>query len=165
MRKNNKYGWYDSRRKNSIQGIVIQTAEGAPAQTVASYYSHNNRPESSHVVVDESNIIELLPDDYTAFHLKDYDSTTLSLTIAYWAHKWGENLQLEDLLLNNAAKWCRKKILEHDIPIKKITRDNWKRSQKGFIGPSDLEPNKRTDPGIEFPWDKFFSTPLSCIIK
>lgn len=156
-RKNGKNGWYDSSRTKSIQGIVIQTAEGSPAQSVANYYSHNIKPESSHVVVDESNIIELLPDNYTAFHLKEYDSTTLSMTIAYWAHKWGENLQLEDLLLNNAAKWCRKKVLEYNIPLKKITKENWHRSQKGFIGPSDLEPYKRTDPGDEFPWDKFLS--------
>ena len=77
IRKNGKSGWYDSSRNKSIQGIVVQTAEGAPAQSVANYYSHNIKAESSHVVVDESNIIELLPDNYTAFHLKEYNSNKL----------------------------------------------------------------------------------------
>lgn len=157
LRKNGKHGWYYPTRKKGIQGIVIHTAEGAPAENVAKYFTFNTRPASAHAVVDESIIINLLPDTAVAFHVRENNSKTLGLEIAYWAHKWGENLQLEDMLLNNAAKWCRKKALEHDIPITRLNKSSWAKGQKGFMAHSDLDPSRRTDPGDEFPWDKFLS--------
>jgi hypothetical protein len=157
LRKNGKHGWYYPTRKKGIQGIVIHTAEGAPAENVAKYFTFNTRPASAHAVVDESIIINLLPDTAVAFHVRGNNSKTLGLEIAYWAHKWGENLQLEDMLLNNAAKWCRKKALEHDIPITRLNKSSWAKGQKGFMAHSDLDPSRRTDPGDEFPWDKFLS--------
>lgn len=157
LRKNGKHGWYYANRKKGIQGIVIHTAEGAPAENVAKYFTFNTRPASAHAVVDESVIINLLPDTSVAFHVKGNNSKTLGLEIAYWAHKWGENLQLEDMLLNNAAKWCRKKALEYDIPIVRLNKNSWAKGQKGLIAHSDLDPSRRTDPGDEFPWDKFLS--------
>ena len=157
LRKNGKHGWYYPTRKKGIQGIVIHTAEGAPAENVAKYFTFNTRPASAHAVVDESIIINLLPDTAVAFHVRGNNSKTLGLEIAYWAHKWGENLQLEDMLLNNAAKWCRKKALEHDIPITRLNKSGWAKGQKGFMAHSDLDPSRRTDPGDEFPWDKFLS--------
>ena len=39
LRKNGKYGWYYPKRKGGIQGIVIHTAEGAPAKNVAKYFT------------------------------------------------------------------------------------------------------------------------------
>ncbi len=157
LRKNGKHGWYYPTRKKGIQGIVIHTAEGAPAENVAKYFTFNTRPASAHAVIDESIIINLLPDTAVAFHVRGNNSKTLGLEIAYWAHKWGENLQLEDMLLNNAAKWCRKKALEHDIPITRLNKSGWAKGQKGFMAHSDLDPSRRTDPGDEFPWDKFLS--------
>lgn len=157
LRKNGKHGWYYPKRKGGIQGIVVHTAEGAPALNVAKYFTFNTRPASAHVVVDESEIIDLLPDEAVAFHVRGHNSKSLGLEIAYWAHKWGENLQLEDLMLLNAAKWCRKKVLEYDIPIKRVNRDNWNKGAKGFIAHSDLDSERRTDPGDEFPWEKFLS--------
>lgn len=157
LRKNGKYGWYYPKRKREIQGIVIHTAEGSPANAVARYFTHNTRPASAHVVIDESETIELLPDDFTAFHVRGHNSRTLGVEIAYWAHKWGENLQLEDLLLYNTARWCKKKVDVYNIPLAKVSIANWNKGQKGFIAHSDLDPNRRTDPGEEFPWDRFLS--------
>lgn len=157
LRKNNKYGWYYPKRKGSIQGIVVHTAEGAPAKNVANYFTLNTIPASAHVVVDESEIISLLPDNFTAFHVRSHNSKSLGLEIAYWAHKWGENIQLEDLLLLNASKWCKQKAELYDIPLTRVSKQNWARGQKGFIAHSDLDPDRRTDPGEDFPWEKFLS--------
>ena len=68
-RKNGKYGWYYPRRRGSIQGIVIHSAEGNPAKNVAQYLTVNTEPASAHVVIDESTIVPLLPDECVAFHL------------------------------------------------------------------------------------------------
>jgi len=157
LRKDGRHGWFYSERKKPIKGIVIHTAEGAPAVNVANYFRINSRPASAHVVVDEVNTIPLLPDDYTAFHVKGHNSSTLGIEIAYWAHKWGENVHIEDLLLYNAAKWCRNKAALYEIPSVRLTADAWSKGKKGFIAHADLDPKRRTDPGIEFPWNKFLS--------
>ena len=157
LRKDGRHGWFYPSRRKKIKGIVIHTAEGAPAENVAKYFTINSRPASAHAVVDETQIINLLPDDYTAFHVRGHNSSTLGLEIAYWAHKWGENLQLEDLILYNAAKWCRTKIAEYDIPLTRLSLDSWSKGKKGFLAHADLDPNRRTDPGVEFNWEKFLS--------
>lgn len=153
-RKNGKYGWYYPRRRGSIQGIVIHSAEGNPAKNVAQYLTVNTEPASAHVVIDESTIVPLLPDEYVAFHLSGYNSKSLALGIAYWSHKWGENLQLEDLMLINIAKWCKQKAELYNLPISRVNKSNWARGQKGFIHADDFKDSSSKTVNVDFPWEK-----------
>ena len=91
LRENGKKGNYYPRRSRAIQGIVVHTAEGGTdAMAIANYLSKTERVASAHVVIDNKNIINLLPDDFTAFHVRSHNSKSLGLELAYYASSWGK---------------------------------------------------------------------------
>ena len=82
VRPNGKMGWFLPTMKYPIQGIVIHTAEGGRnAIGIAKYLAKNPRPASAHVVINDKDIIDLLPDDHTAFHSRGSDNKSLGLQI------------------------------------------------------------------------------------
>ena len=80
LRENNKKGNYYPYRGRDIQGIVVHTAEGGrKAKNIAKYLSETERTASAHVVVDDKSIVNILPDDYTAFHVRGHNSKSIGL--------------------------------------------------------------------------------------
>ena len=91
LRSNGKKGQYYPTRSQPIQGIVVHTAEGGTkAVNIARYLSTTDRTASAHVVIDDKEIVDLVPDDYTAFHSRGSNSKSLGLEIAYNDSKCGE---------------------------------------------------------------------------
>ena len=107
LRDNGKKGNYYPKRSRAIQGIVVHTAEGGKnALGIAKYLASTDRTASAHVVIDDENIVDLLPDDYTAFHVRGHNSKSLGLEIAYYASEWGTDKEYEDAVIKLSAKWC-----------------------------------------------------------
>ena len=153
---NGKSGWYYTSMSKPIQGIVIHTAEGQPnAKDIAKYFAKTPRPASAHVVIDDTNIVELLPDDHTAFHSNGSDDKSLGLELAYKSEDWGKNPEYEEACIELSAEWCADKVKQYDIPIKKVTKREWDAGVRGFIGNSDIGPTKNIDPGKDFDWVLF----------
>jgi len=155
VRPNGKMGWYVPVRKYPIQGIVIHTAEGGKdAINIAKYLAKNPRPASAHVVIDNKNTVDLLPDDHTAFHSSDSDSKSLGLYIAYSASDWGKDPEYEKACMEMSAKWCAEKAKLHDIPVRKVTKNEWDAGVRGYI--SGFEDIDVTNPVINnFDWVLF----------
>ena len=64
LRENGKKGNYYPRRSRAIQGIVVQIAEGRiDGMVIANYLSQSARVASALVVIDNKNIVKLLPYD------------------------------------------------------------------------------------------------------
>ena len=157
LRSNGKKGHYYPSRSKQIQGIVVHTAEGGTkAVNIARYLSTTDRTASAHVVIDDNEIVDLVPDDFTAFHCKGSNSKALGLEIAYFASKWGEDPDYEEACIALSASWCAEKAQMYDIPIKRVNIDEWNAGEKGFISHAECDPSRRTDPGENFDWDKFF---------
>lgn len=155
-RPNGKWGWYYTSMKHPIQGIVVHTAEGGRnAENIAKYLAKTPRPASAHVVIDDKNIVDLLPDDYTAFHCRGSNSKSLGLEIAYHAADWGKDPDYELAVMKLSAKWCAEKAKLYDIPVKKVTKTEWDAGVKGFISHAENDPARRTDPGANFDWIGF----------
>ena len=134
VRPNGKMGWYYPEMKYPIQGIVVHTAEGGRnANIIAKYLAKNPRPASAHVVIDNKNTVDLLPDDHTAFHSRGSDSKSLGLQIAYHASDWGKDPEYEKACMELSAKWCAEKAKLHDIPLRKVTKNEWDAGVRGFI--------------------------------
>ena len=155
-RPNGKWGWYYTSMKHPIQGIVVHTAEGGRnALNIAKYLAKTPRPASAHVVINDTDIVDLLPDDYTAFHCRGSNSKSLGLEIAYHAADWGKDPVYEKACMELSAKWCADKAKLHDIPIRKVTKTEWDAGVKGFISHAENDPTRRTDPGPMFDWVLF----------
>jgi len=158
LRDNGKQGNYYPTRSKDIQGIVVHTAEGGrSAVGIAKYLSTTDRTASAHVVIDDKEIVELVPDDFTAFHCRGSNSKSLGLEIAYFADKWGEDPVYEEAVIALSASWCAEKADAHNIPMERVTIDEWNAGKKGFISHAECDPSRRTDPGANFDWDKFFA--------
>ena len=158
LRSNGKRGQYYPTRSKQIQGIVVHTAEGGKkAVNIAKYLSTTDRTASAHVVIDDEEIVELVPDDFTAFHCRGSNSKSLGLEIAYFAGKWGEDPVFEEAVIALSASWCAEKAKLYDIPMERVTIDEWNAGKKGFISHAECDPGRRTDPGANFDWDKFFA--------
>ena len=155
-RPNGKWGWYYTSMKQPIQGIVVHTTEGGTkAVDFAKYLTKTPRPASAHVVIDDIDIVDLLPDDHTAFHCRGSNSKSLGLEIAYFAAKWGEDPAYERACMELSAKWCAEKCKLYDIPVRKVTKTEWDAGVKGFISHAENDPLRRTDPGANFDWILF----------
>lgn len=158
LRDNGKKGNYYPTRSKEIQGIVVHTAEGGrSAVGIAKYLSTTDRTASAHVVIDDKEIVELVPDDFTAFHCRGSNNKSLGLEIAYFASKWGEDPVYEEAVIALSASWCAEKAAAHNIPMERVTIDEWNAGKKGFISHAECDPARRTDPGANFDWDKFFA--------
>jgi len=162
VRDDGRTGWFYSTRVEAIRGITVHTAEALDllgldetAFGVARYLATVTRPASAHVVVDSVNRVDLLPDDYTAFHASGGNSAGLGIEIGYHAHMWGQRWTRERLLLLQAAAWCAEKALRYGIPIERVTAEEWHAGRGGFIAHADLDPGRRSDPGPAFEWDRF----------
>tara|TARA_Y100000996_G_scaffold331820_1_gene268090 strand:- start:1162 stop:1938 length:777 start_codon:yes stop_codon:yes gene_type:complete len=158
LRENGKKGNYYPKRSRDIQGIVVHTAEGGTnATAIAKYLSQTDRVASAHVVIDSEKIVNLLPDDYTAFHVRSHNSKSLGLEIAYYASNWGTDKEYEDKVITLTAKWCAEKSEVYSIPVRRISYEDWLKGEKGYISHSELDPERRSDPGANFPWEKLFT--------
>ena len=153
-------------RTGKIVGVVLHTAEALDkkledgdqtAENVAKYLSTTDRIASAHSVVDSDSIITLLPDQFTAFHARGFNSITLGLEIAYKADSWGSNPEREEALLKNASKVCRDWAAIYGIPAIRVSPEDLKSGKKGYISHAEIDPARRTDPGKNFPWEKFLS--------
>jgi hypothetical protein len=150
--ENGKQGWYYPKRLESIRGFVFHTAETTVASEVASYYAKSNRKSSVHVLVDDQQVIEMLPDDFTAFHTDNENSMSLGVELCYKADDWGKNSGKEHKIINNCAQWIAQKVIDYEIPFRKLTTTEWNSGMKGFISHYEFDRIKRKDPGLGYDW-------------
>lgn len=142
------------------------------AEKTARYAATTNRSVSWHQGTDTDGTITLLPDRYTAFHVRNYNSCTLGREISKRNTDWRTiPARARDATLGHAAvadaDWCRR----HHIPVRKASRrdldaaiDLYRRTGEGapvgFIGHTELDPTRRSDPGMvrsldTFPWHSY----------
>lgn len=151
--------FYTTRAK-PIQIIVLHTAENLPdftppdtgAESVARYASTTSRAVSWHSTVDSDSVIPMIPDGYTGFHVRNYNSISLGLEMATQAHTWvdtpyGWRIRMLDNVAKQVAQWCS----DHVIPAKLITKSEVDAGVRGITFHSRLDPTRRRDPGDAFP--------------
>ncbi len=157
MRANGKRGHYSTVRKGLIRGIVVHTAEGDDAAGVADYFATVKRAVSGHVVVDPQGWVKLLPDRYAAFHAKRANDDSLGLLFACHAADWGTDPVGDAAMLRLGAVWAGIKARLYGIPLKRLTKAEWKAGERGFVAHSDIDGRGFSDPGDGFDWDAFLA--------
>lgn len=162
--------FYTTRRQPVLAVVVHVTAglQGAPqgadssAEKTARYAATTSRAVSWHSGSDSDSHLQLLPDSYTAFHCKGYNSATIGHEISKRDTSWhDEDLGWTARALRQAADCLRPRV--RNIPLRRASRAELDRAiasggpPVGFVAHSDLDPSRRSDPGADFPWAAFLT--------
>ena len=156
--------YYPSRRRcqHGIDGphlIVLHSAENLPdfdppdmgAENVAKYASTTQRSVSWHHTVDSDSIIEMLPADYTAWHVRGFNRCSVGIEIATQHDAWLRSpepwlYQVYD----NVADVLKFYKATNGIPLVDRRGDP---SKWGVTTHAVLDPSRRKDPGKAFPFE------------
>jgi hypothetical protein len=155
LRDDGHQGWFYPGRVADISAVVLHTAHslspgaGSVTMDVADAFTKAGGPSSMHGLAGPDGVVELLPDDYTAFHAEGANRTTLGLEVVF-----GRDEEEDEEALEQAAAWFAQKARTHGIPLRRISRDEFLAGGAGIIGHSDLVPGS-ADPGEGFPWERF----------
>lgn len=172
----NRHGDHFYRSRNRpVVAVVLHCTAGledldmvgpdASAEKTARYAATTSRAVSWHSGSDSDSVLELLPPDYTAFHCRGYNSSTYGHEISKRNMTWSDEPPAwVDATLRRAAGHLGALAGELDVPIRHITRAELDRAADrgdprlgGFVGHRELDPSRRSDPGQDFPWDRFLA--------
>lgn len=161
------------RRAAPTGAVAIHTAEimadvvglDSAAEAVASYMTRRTDPGSYHTLVDSDSTINIVDLDDEAFH----DGTggnrwSTSISFAVKAAQWPT---LPEWWVTKALERAADAAVEHSvwfhskkgfhIPARRITAAQYRSGEAGFISHAEIDPGRRTDPGRDFPWNRFLT--------
>lgn len=161
-------------RGTTISGVVVlHTAESAPdttgtdlgAEGVARFIQGRTDYGSYHWLADSDSLIELVP----MREMQAYGDGTgsnphaIHISAATQAHRWADLPKdwVEGTVENMALAAHRASNLLEEvhgtrIPARRITRPMSERRVEGFITHAERDPERRGDPGKDFPWVMFW---------
>jgi hypothetical protein len=165
-RTNGRRFWGYPTRSQKVRLIGIHTTESTfdligqdtGAEGVAAFQSRTDRPSSYHRIVDRDSTVVCLPDEATAFGIGNLNSPTLHLAFALRAADWSDPKKaaaarpMLERGADEAARWCR----QQGIPLTWLTRSQAFDRSRGFIRHGTADPDRRSDPGEDFPARLFF---------
>jgi hypothetical protein len=148
---------------HTAESVLDAIGEDTGAEGVADFIRRRADPGSYHRLVDSDSIVALV-----RFEMAAYGDGTgsnefaIHLSFACRAADWPgmDPARREAFLVNGAraareaAAWLR----EHhstDVPARRVTRTQSDQGAAGFISHGERDPDRRTDPGPGFPWDRF----------
>lgn len=153
-------------RKKPISFIVMHVTAGLEdldmlgvdnsAEATNQYGATTSRSASWHSCVDSDSIEPSLPDGYTAFHCRSYNSGSLGLEICNQDARWDNKPEAWiEATLRNAATVTLKWEKDHGIPRILRNKAEIDANKWGYTYHSFLDPTRRRDPGTTFPWNRF----------
>jgi hypothetical protein len=163
---------YREPRRAPVSGVIVMhTAESAldqigadeGAENVARFIEQRTDPGSYHTLVDTDSRVRLVP--FTAEAYGDRTGSnphavhiSFACKAAGWARMtpWRRAKMIEKgaAAAVQAAKWIEQ-TEGVTVPARRITRAQSELREPGFIPHGDRDPERRTDPGKDFPWDAF----------
>lgn len=167
--------FYYTTRRRRLVAITVHCTAGLEdldligpdhsAEKTAQYAATTTRAVSWHSGSDTDSCFELLPAHYTAFQTRGYNSSTYGHEISKRDMTWSDEPPAwVTATLERPKDHLRRVAVAAGIPIRRITQAELDRaiaaddpSLGGFIGHAPLDPTRRTDPGADFPWERFLA--------
>jgi hypothetical protein len=166
---------FNVKRRNphgAVSGtIVVHTAENIPdftppddgAENVAAYLSRRTTYGSYHDLVDSDSIVRYLPISYEAFHETRTNHWAVGISAAIRTTDWTTaSAGFIEAVYRNLARTAANRVIEIKatygitVPIARISRTDALNRKPGFIGHGDIDTGRRSDPGANFDWNRFF---------
>lgn len=149
--------------KREVLWIVIHSMEAPEsegrARQVARYFQHPTRPGSSHLTIDNKEIIQCVRDNDIAAGAVGANQKGIHIEQPGFAkesrEEWLDDYSKAtiELVAEATAQYC----LKYDIPVRKIEAADLKAGTKGICGHADVSRafpgTGHTDPGQHYPWD------------
>ena len=135
------------------------------AEAVARYMLRRTNFGSYHDIVDSDSTVHLVGYDQESFHDgRGSNRWSTSLSFACKAHQWPTlpAAWVTGAIANGAGAarrqsgWVHSRVGFH-VPARRITAAQYRSGIAGFVSHSQLDPRRRTDPGEQFPWDRFLA--------
>lgn len=157
-----------TKRNNAVRLIILHVTAGLEdldmvgadhsAEGTNSYGATTSRAASWHSCIDSDSIAPALPDEYTAFHCVNYNSPSLGLEISNKDARWDNKPEpWTAATLLNAARVCLDWERKYSIPRVLRSKAEVDAGARGYSYHMFLDPDRRRDPGVTFPWDYFVS--------
>lgn len=158
------------------QGIVLHIVTGVKdyegldgaAEAMATNWATQSKSSSWHDLIDSDSHVPCLPPTWKAWHCRfGVWERTIGIEIATDLTDWTKKpTAWVDGCLTQLARLCAKYVRDYGIPVTlirnrtKALADLAAGKQVGFMYHADLDPTRRTDPGISggrdtFPWAAF----------
>ncbi len=152
---------------------VIHTAESVMdivspdtgAESVARFIQGRSEPGSYHDLVDSDSDIHLVRYDDEAYQDgTGSNSFALSISFACRTDDWDRMpaIRRTRFLAQGAAAFARQQAWLRSkgyptTPLRRISKAQADARMAGFISHAERDPDRRSDPGLRFPWTEFFA--------
>lgn len=145
--------------------VVMHTMESPERATTAedvarNWFAKTAARASAHYCVDADSIVQCVSEADTAWAAPGANADGIQIELAGRAGQgaagWADTYSVAELDL--AARLVADICTRHNIPIRKLTREQLAAGERGIIGHVDASAVYRlsdhTDPGPDFPWDQ-----------
>lgn len=152
-------------RTRKVRVVVMHTMETPENATTAEdvarhWFAKTAARASAHYCVDADSIVQCVPESDTAWAAPGANADGIQIELAGRAGQdaagWADAYSAAELDL--AARLVADICTRHNIPIRKLTREQLAAGERGIIGHVDSSAVYRlsdhTDPGPDFPWDQ-----------
>lgn len=170
---NRRYKQYTYPRRGggyTAPQIVLHTYEAPYTRSLlaaATWLTTRNTPGSYHALAgarSTKDVLQLAPWSYETWHSVPSNNWSIGISAVAQAHMWNRipKQARENLVKSmayaaaNAAKWLEK---HHGRKVQPrlLTKAQAMRKESGFVYHATMDPNRRTDPGKDFPWTMFIN--------
>ena len=149
----------------SVKWVVIHDMEAPEsegrARACAKYFQDPPRPGSSHVTVDDTEVIQCVHDNDEAAGAVGANKLGVHIEIPGVAIQtpadWSD--VYSTAAIENAADTAAQYCLKYEIPATHLTNDQLRAGEKGIVGHIQVSAvfpgTGHSDPGVNFPWEHF----------
>lgn len=154
-----------SGRTRKPRVVVLHTMESPEKATTAedvarNWFAKTAARASAHYCVDADSIVQCVSEADTAWAAPGANADGIQIELAgragQGAEGWADAYSVAELEL--AARLVADICTRHDIPIRRLTRQQLADGERGIIGHADASfvyrLSDHTDPGPDFPWDQ-----------
>jgi hypothetical protein len=149
---------------HDAESVIDLIGPDGGAEAVASFMANRPDPGCYHSVLDSDSIVRMGRYEWTMFHCVGANSYSLGLSFACRTEdfrtmdperraKFIHNGAVEAV---HMAAWV-KATVGITVPAEPITKAEAEAGRPGFVPHGVMDPGRRTDPGLWFPWHEFLA--------